>query len=359
MTVDDVTITPLIIPTSLEAPDAGDFRAFGELNRLVCDDETGLPDLAPTAAQMLPSWQDSTDSLRRGFVARRGEDIVGMVTSTYAQEEGSRAAEFDILVRTVHTGTGVAERLLAVAEDDAREHGRDVLQTWTLHRAITTENMLVPRTGWGAIPRTPLAALLERNGYALEQVERNSELDLQGDRAPLERALADALAVAGSDYRLVVWELPTPPALRDGYAEVLSRLVTDAPSGGMEFDAETWDAARVVRRDARMTSAGQLVSVAAVEHVPSGALVAYNELVIGEDRSGVTHQFGTLVSADHRGHRLGMVVKCANLLRWREAAPLSPRVSTFNAEENRPMLAINEALGFRAVSYGAAWQKRA
>lgn len=358
MTTAELTITPLAVPKTLDDADAADFIAFGELNRLICDEEVGLPDLSPTAAQMLPSWQDETDTLRACYVARRDGDIVGMVSLAFAQEEQAKTAEIDLLVPAAHAHEGIAESLLLYAEDDARRRGRHVLQTWTLHRPATSGDVIVPKTGWGRVPPTALSRLLEDHGYGLEQVERNSELDLHAAPEAWERALAEATAFAGPDYRSVAWELPTPPALRQGYAAVLARLVTDAPSGDMEFDAEIWDADRVARRDVRMTSSGQLVTVSAVEHVPTGEIVAYNELLIGPDRTGVTHQFGTLVATEHRGRHLGTIVKCANLLRWRELVPQSSRVSTFNAEENRHMLDINEALGFVPVSYSGAWQKK-
>ncbi|WP_336500701.1 GNAT family N-acetyltransferase [Microbacterium paraoxydans] len=358
MTTVALTITPLFVPATLTDANAADFRAYGDLNRQICDEQVGIPDLAPDAAQMLPNWQDDSDALDLGFVAREGDDIVGMVTVSFAQEEDAHAAEIDLLVPAAHTGRGVEEALLDRAETEARERGRSVLQIWTLHRPEEADRMLQPRTGWGRIPATPLSDVVEARGFTLEQVERNSELDLRADPQPLRRALDAALAVAGPDYRVVEWELPTPPEFRDGYAAVLARLSTDAPSGDMDFVAEVYDADRVVRRDARLTGAGQTVSVVAVEHVPSGALVAYNELLIGAEKTGTTHQFGTLVAKDHRGHRLGTIVKCANLLRWRELVPDSDVVSTFNAEENRPMLDINEAIGFVPVSYAGAWQKK-
>ncbi|WP_149085191.1 MULTISPECIES: GNAT family N-acetyltransferase [Microbacterium] len=358
MTTAALTITPLIVPATLADANAADFRAYGALNRQICDEQVGLPDLAPDAAQLLPDWQDDTDSLDLGFVAREEDAIVGMVTVSFAQETEANAAEIDLLVPSAHWGRGVEEALLARAETEAQTRGRTVLQMWTLHRPEEGERMLVPRTGWGRIPATAESDLVAAHGYTLEQVERNSELDLRADSAPLRAALRAALAAAGPDYRIVEWLLPTPPELRDGYASVLARLSTDAPSGDMDFVAEVWNADRVIRRDARLTAAGQTVSVVAVEHVPSGTLVAYNELLIGAEKTGTTHQFGTLVAKDHRGHRLGTIVKCANLLRWRELVPGSTVVSTFNAEENRPMLDINEAIGFVPVSYAGAWQKK-
>ena len=98
-----------------------------------------------------------------------------------------------------------------------------------------------------------------------------------------------------------------------------------------------------------------LVTVAL--HAPSGRLVAINELSVSNDRSRPVGQEDTLVLQEHRGHRLGMLVKVANLQELAKIAPGAPLVFTFNAEENRPMLDVNEAVGYRAVGYDGSWQK--
>ena len=64
MTTTTLTIEPLIVPVALDAPDGADFRAYGQLNRQICDEMVDLPDIAPDAAQLLASWQDSPTPCR-------------------------------------------------------------------------------------------------------------------------------------------------------------------------------------------------------------------------------------------------------------------------------------------------------
>ena len=64
----------------------------------------------------------------------------------------------------------------------------------------------------------------------------------------------------------------------------------------------------------------------------------------------------TLVHPEHRGHRLGMIVKAVNLRTLRAQEPAVRMIDTFNAEVNTHMIAINEAMGFRAVDRWANWQ---
>lgn len=52
-----------------------------------------------------------------------------------------------------------------------------------------------------------------------------------------------------------------------------------------------------------------------------------------------------------------MLVKAANLVQLEATHPGHRGVTTFNAEENRHMLAVNEALGFFGIGYAAGWRK--
>ncbi len=59
----------------------------------------------------------------------------------------------------------------------------------------------------------------------------------------------------------------------------------------------------------------------------------------------------------YRGHRLGLLLKLANLVQLQGLASGYPAIVTCNAEENRHMLDVNDALGFRPIGYEGAWKK--
>ncbi len=356
--IDDFEIVPMVIPATIDSDDAAGFLALIEVGNACTRAEAGHDYLDEHAAEVLPDWLDQTDRSRAAFLALQAGAVVAAVVIELVNEPGATSADFYLCVPAALWQTGIGDTLTEVAEREVLARGRTTLQCWSLHRPDSTDELLRPPTGFGGIPRhDEQTQVLLRRGFSLEQVERNSVFDLTGSFDVVDRLLEEGLAKAGPDYRVVSWSTPTPPEYREGYAAVLSRMATDPPSGQLVFEEETWDAARVERRDARMLAGGHTTSVAGVIHEPSGQMVAYNELVIGEDLSGPTHQYGTLVLTEHRGHRLGAIVKGANLCRWRELVPTSPRVSTFNAEENRHMLSINEELGFVPASYAGAWKK--
>ena len=91
--------------------------------------------------------------------------------------------------------------------------------------------------------------------------------------------------------------------------------------------------------------------------MPSGRLVGYSSLSVPPERHRAVSQEDTLVIREHRGHALGMLLKVANLARLQQERPGHPSVITFNAEENRHMLSVNEAVGFVPMGYEGAWRK--
>lgn len=354
-TLTGVEFRPLVVPASIDAPDAADFIAMVDVRNRIYREISGHGDEAITPAELLPHYLPDSYTDRFVWLVVRDGEIVGRVNVDIPLHEGSKVVFWLVELLEEAQGRGIGSAGYDLVEKTARERGRTVLQSWAEHPAADGPRIDAP-TGFGSIPEDRAARFYLRHGYALEQIERNSAFDLRGSFDEVERLLAAAEA-ASTGYRVVQWSPPTPAEYVDGYAWMKSRMNTDAPAAGMEFDEEIWDAARIARHDSMYTDSGRFLLVTAAQHIETGELCAFNELVIGNDRTEASHQEDTLVLKEHRGHKLGTLVKCAGLLSWREVAPESPRVLTYNAEENRPMLDINEALGFVPIAYSGAWKK--
>jgi hypothetical protein len=89
-----------------------------------------------------------------------------------------------------------------------------------------------------------------------------------------------------------------------------------------------------------------------------GTVAGYAVAAVTADEFDHVDQGGTLVHSAHRGHRLGLALKCAQLRALAEHFPAKRYVRTTNAETSRPMVAINEAPGFEVRQVHADLHKR-
>ncbi|MEQ4518595.1 GNAT family N-acetyltransferase [Pseudarthrobacter sp. B907] len=359
MTAATYRIEPLSLPESLDAPDAAEFLEFGRLCDAITQEIWGSMDRATADRARLRFWQDNVYTRTRIFFVRLDGRMVAKSWVRFGLQENLGSALLQVAVLKACAGRGIGRGLLEHAEALAAAEGRTVLKSYSEHPAdfdADGPGVLAPLTGTGALPATARGVrFATAAGYRLEQVERYSSLDVAGSAPGLDRLERDARAKAAG-YELLSWTDHCPDEHVAQLAVLMSRMSTDAPTGGLSYEEEIWDTARVRHVEDTWKRAGNTSLVTAARHLDSGELAAYSVLELAPGKPWLAEQDDTLVVAPHRGHRLGMLVKIANLRRLADY-PDVRRVTTFNAAENDHMLAINVALGFRPAGWDGEWQK--
>jgi GNAT superfamily N-acetyltransferase len=353
-----VTVEDLSMPDGLDAPGGETFAEYAALSNAVEAHTLGTELLTMGHREMLAEYRSTASRTRQHLVVRQDGSMVGraMVTTRPLTPEAGAHLIVDVL--PTHRRRRIGTALLNAAETIAIDAGAPVLKVGVAHSVRDGGRRVEPPTGFGDLPADdPGVQFLLDRGYALEQVTRISLLDADrlrdGSTSPREVA-----GGGGDDYRLLAWTGPTPHPWIDELAALRTRMSTDAPSAGMVVVPDPWDADRVREHDDRIASSGRTMLTTAVEHGPTGALAGFSEIVVSEG-DAVAVQEDTLVLSDHRGRRLGMRLKRANAEQLVALFPAVEAVVTWNAEENRPMLDVNEAMGFQAIGYEGGWQRRA
>jgi GNAT superfamily N-acetyltransferase len=344
----------LAIPESVGAEGWADFAAAITLH---FDNEAlayGTDDLRLTPTEALPDFLDPDNQPTRLFVAREDGRIVGL--ARYETEPGDRprTAWFQMDVAPEYRHRGIARALSSWLQSVAATDGIRKAIVYAPSRPEKGEQ-LTPPTGFGSIPAAnDEVRLLRAAGYRLEQVVRASRLALPIDSGA---RLAEATLATGDGYLVHRWIDETPARWRRDVAMLRTRMSTEEPTAGLDEPEDVWTTERADEDDARRAATGRARLVAAVEHVPSGRLAGFTVLSVPPELDRAVAQDDTLVLAEHRGHRLGMLLKLANLDHLTATRPGHPAVVTFNAEENRHMLDVNEAVGFVPLGYEGAWRR--
>jgi GNAT superfamily N-acetyltransferase len=189
---------------------------------------------------------------------------------------------------------------------------------------------------------------------ALDEVRRDLPLPVPAARLD---ALDEQARARAEGYRVFTLAVRWPDALVDSRAELGRRMSTDAPLGSLAWDEESWDGDRVRRQEELFRAQGRRLLAGGAVHEPTGRLVAFTEVAVPLAAPERVWQWDTLVLAEHRGHRLGTLVKTACLRRLQREVPQARLLTTHNAGTNTHMIAVNEALGFRENGVLSDWQR--
>lgn len=145
-----------------------------------------------------------------------------------------------------------------------------------------------------------------------------------------------------------------PDALARSFADS-RRAMDDMPMEGTDFGRVVWDVERVIAAAEAITRRGELLHTVAAVDATDGSVVGFSELVVPGDGSGDGQHYGTAVLPEHRGKGLARWMKAAAVRHALERHPRLSGLCTDTAESNKPMLAVNDSLGYlpthRSVEY--------
>jgi GNAT superfamily N-acetyltransferase len=255
------------------------------------------------------------------WFVRDGGDVVGYAALTLNLFENLDGAKILGAVHPDHQRRGIGRILMSAAEA-ATDRPRLRAPAWI----GTAGEHAVPAMGY------------ERTGS--HEVRR---LSLRREQPA---ALVAEAHAAAADYDLERFSGPCPDDLLPDMQR-LREAINDAPEEG-EFEA--YPPARIRRYEEWLAGQQQTAYNIVARHRTTGEPAGLTIVCTDELRPAIAAQEDTSVLADHRGHRLGLRLKL-DMIDWlRAERPDVEATDTWNVPHNRPMVAINDALGCEVVA---------
>jgi GNAT superfamily N-acetyltransferase len=283
----------------------------------------------------------------RHYAATSEGRLIGYLRLEVKDEDPQRVTG-QLVVHPDHRRRGHGTALLAYALDRCREDRRETLALSTIT----------------ALPGGPARdaageRFLRRHGFdvALGLIRRRVPVDAPGGET--ERRLWDEALAASTDYDLRGWTGPVPDDLLTAMCRMEAMILREVPMGSLGMAPEQVDTAKLRAKEAVTAAHRKLPIHTVAVHRATGDIAAHTRVDVYDDPAAAHgHVLITIVAPAHRGHRLGLLVKLANLRQLREEFPHVKDLWTANADVNAPMIAINERLGYRAVEATPIYQRR-
>jgi GNAT superfamily N-acetyltransferase len=279
-------------------------------------------------------WPDEED---RAYLATVDGVPVGYCQATVHLVDNRDVLGCELVVHPDHRRRGYGTALLKQLVAYAGESG--------CTRLLTEMPMDGPGAPWararGARP-------------VMEEMLRRLDLT-RVDSVSQDALLAQARSYA-TGYTVLQWTSPMPDEHLAGCAVLEGKMSTDIPLDDLAWEPEAYDAERMRRRDAMIVGRGMRQYTSVARHDVTGELVGSTTLTRLATVPDHIDQWETIVLEEHRGHRLGLLLKIENLRFAVREEPQLRYVYTVNADSNAAMLRVNLALGFEPVRSWSEWQ---
>ncbi|MDQ3157500.1 MAG: GNAT family N-acetyltransferase [Actinomycetota bacterium] len=318
--------------TTIERLDPTNDEQFGEFHATYASAMDGEWDRPYTARELRVDLQDDAGYLEQtGLLARDdAETPVGVGIVEIPLKDNLKLVYVNVHVLPQHRRQGHGSALLDSIVGIAREHGRTTLfagARWDVGQEGSANT-----------------AFAEALGFELDLVDAHRVLDLPATLP--EAPVRDGYALHG-------WRGACPDEWVDQYANLLTLIVQEAPSGEYPLENEFFDAARVRSDEATLIKQHRVMQVS-VALSPEGVIAGHTQLVFPEAEAEAdpedAYQWDTLVLPGHRGHGLGLSLKVHAMDASKELLEGRRLIHTYNAASNGPMIAVNELMGFRHVA---------
>ena len=296
-------------------------------SRLVDDPTT--PETVPALyrAWLTYGWDLRPDE-QYLYLPAAGADPVGLLSVDLPTRDNLHLVWAEITVRPDRRREGHGSAMMAEVLRRTQEAGRTTV--WVGGAA---DNPVVPR-------------FLDRFGfrYASHDARRKQQLaDVDGDEIARLRREAEPFA---ADYELLRLTPPLSDELMTEVAEV-AESINDAPMGDLTYEREVYDLSLMKDVEAARIGRGDRLYRVVARHRQTGRLAGHTVVITNPLRPTRGSQGDTAVAREHRGHRLGLLLKIEMMAWLAETEPQLEHIETWNQADNGYMISVNEAIGYR------------
>ena len=159
-----------------------------------------------------------------------------------------------------------------------------------------------------------------------------------------------------SDYEIDLWEDEYPKNELEGFTKLYNDFWNSIPTGSLDYEYEELTPKRLRNGMESKIKRGWKNWIMVARHKTSGEYAGFTSLLYTGFNPEMLNQGNTGVAIKHRNRGLGRWLKAALIKHVLTKMPGVKKIRSENDVTNKPMLNINNMMGFKPIYSESYWQ---